>query len=484
MPSSPSSPIVFWVLSLSGFLLLIILAFTNNFFSEQGEGQNEAPILNDSNLRVEQVFSGLKSPTSMAFLGPDDILVLEKDNGNVKRITDGEISGQPLLDVEVANQYHRGLLGIDVTKNANENGFDGERNTTYVFLYYTESSGQDGNDDCPEVTSCKEGSDPKGNRLYRYQLIEDKLVNPKLLLDLPATPGAEHFGGVVTIGPDNNVYLITGDGHSCSRPIPPGDSCMEGNIQRTPLNSQSANVQNGLPPAGRGGILRISQNGQAVGDDILGKDDPLNKYYAYGIRNSFGMDFDPVSGKLWDSENGPSFGDEINLVEPGFNSGWLKMQGMWPITNNTLLVDGFLPYRGYVLQNTSGNLTSGTLENLVDFQGKGKYSDPEFVWNQSVAVTGLKFLDSDNLGKQYENDMFVGDFSGNIYHFDLNRERTALALKGYLNDKVAESSEQEGLKDILFGEGFGVITDLEVGPDGYLYVVSFGGNIYRIVPNL
>ena len=53
----------------------------------------------------------------------------------------------------------------------------------------------------------------------------------------------------------------------------------------------------------------------------------MPKYYAYGIRNSFGMDFDPVTGNLWDTENGPSYGDEINLVEPGFNSGWQVVQG-------------------------------------------------------------------------------------------------------------------------------------------------------------
>ena len=61
----------------------------------------------------------------------------------------------------------------------------------------------------------------------------------------------------------------------------------------------------------------------------LGKGSPLNKYYAYGIRNSFGLDFDPITGKLWDTENGPGFGDEINLVEPGFNSGWAKISGIW-----------------------------------------------------------------------------------------------------------------------------------------------------------
>ena len=53
----------------------------------------------------------------------------------------------------------------------------------------------------------------------------------------------------------------------------------------------------------------------------MGKKYPLNLYYAYGIRNGYGLDFDPVSGKLWDTENGAEYGDEINFVNPGFDRG-------------------------------------------------------------------------------------------------------------------------------------------------------------------
>jgi glucose/arabinose dehydrogenase len=288
------------------------------------------------------------------------------------------------------------------------------------------------------------------------------------------------------MGPDRNVYLTSGDGHSCSY-----HSCDRG-IEHTVLNSQTANVENGQKPNGRGGILRITQDGLAVKEDgrdgIFDGDDALNKYYAYGIRNSFGIDFDPVSGKLWDTENGPAFADEINLVEPGFNSGWSKIQGIWPISNYTLLLPQALipPYRGYFETDKKGlsHSTHAAQEGLVDFQGKGKYSDPEFIWNMTIGVTALKFLDSDKLGKKYENDMFVADYNhGNLYHFDLNGDRTKLVLNGSLKDQIAQSSEREGLRNIIFGEGFGSVTDMEVGPDGYLYVVSYGqGKIFKIVP--
>jgi glucose/arabinose dehydrogenase len=119
---------------------------------------------------------------------------------------------------------------------------------------------------------------------------------------------------------------------------------------------------------------------------------------------------------------------------------------------------------------------------LVNFQGKGNYSNPEFVWTDTVGPTAIKFLESDRLGRQYENDAFVSDITqGNIYHFDLNANRTQLVLEGVLADKIANNAtENEGM---IFGEGFGGVTDLEVGPyDGFLYAVSLGhGAIYRIV---
>jgi len=417
------------------------------------------------------VVEGLKSPSSMAFLGPDDVLVLEKENGNVKRIVDGEILDEPLLDVEVANQYHRGMLGVAIS-NISSSSIDNEAGVIkYVFLYYTESSGEDGNDDCPEIIRCKEGNDPKGNRLYRYQLDdEEELSNPKLLLDLPATPGSEHVGGALIIGPDSNIYLVSGDGHSC---VSSSDSCEEGNIQSTVLNSLSTNVQNGLPPAGRGGILRVTQNGQAVGgvgihDSILGKEDPLNKYYAYGIRNSFGIDFDPVTGNLWDTENGPEYGDEVNFVEPGFNSGWSKIQGVWENEGEKM-----------------GEIASEDSKDLVNFDGRGNYSMPELTWAYPAGLTAIKFLDSKEIGKEYENDLFVGDVHrGNLYHFELNEDRSELSFKDEsLKDGIIDDYEEE--KAAIFGQGFDNITDIEVGPDGYLYVLSYskdGANIFRIVP--
>ena len=78
--------------------------------------------------------------------------------------------------------------------------------------------------------------------------------------------------------------------------------------------------------------------------------------------------------------------------------------------------------------------------------------------------------------------MFVGDVNtGNLYYFKLNQNRDGLVLTGTLADKVDNSLDE--LKSVIFGKGFGTITDLQLGPDGYLYVLTIGGTIYRIVPS-
>ncbi len=480
-----------------GMLFIITGIWNDNTFvtATSITGVEMLPDILDEGIDATVVVEGLERPTSMAFLGPNDFIVLEKKSGIVKRIVNGNILEPPLLDLKVANEKERGLLGVAISKmvtqtvgnSQSDNKEPSNPHSTRVFLYYTESSGEDGIDDCPTINYCAEGTEPKGNRLYRYDLEQDRLVNPKLLLDLPANPGADHLGGSLIIGPDSNLYLTTGDGHSCSY-----NSCDEG-IEETVLNSQSANVDDGHAPDGRGGILRVTQDGEQVteGDKrwVLGDVGILGKYYAYGIRNSYGIDFDHLSGKLWDTENGPSFGDEINLVEPGFNSGWLKIQGIWPIYNHTLLYPQGLtpPYRGYFESGDNKFISSSKvdLEDLVDFQGRGKYSDPEFIWNMTVGLTALKFFDSDKLGEEYKDDLFVADSNnGNLYHFDLSVNRTTLEFGNSITDRIVRSLDKGELGPILFGHGFDSITDLELGPDGYLYVVSHKqGKIFKIVPD-
>jgi len=406
----------------------------------------DMPIVRDTNLGIEVVAEGLEFPTTIAFIGPSDILVLEKEKGTVQRIVNGKTLLGPLLDINVATSQERCMCGVAISKHIPGH--------TYVFLYYTEAESADAED----VT---EGKDPIGNRLYRYELVNNKLVNAKLLLDLPAIPGPRHNGGAITIGPDNNLYIPIGDVDGSFNP--------KGQFVRT----MTQNYLNSTLVDGRSGILRVDLNSKTIySQRILGDEHPLDYYYAYGIRNSFGIDFDPLTGNLWDTENGPAYGDEINLVKPGFNSGYTPIQGIWS--------HGVDPKSNI----STWKIASPNSNTLVDFDGRGNYSAPEFIWAETIGVTGIKFFHSDKFGEQYEEDVFIGSIvTGNIYHFDLNEDRTQLVLAGELEDKIAET-RKTGTEDIVFGEGFAGISDLEVGPDGYLYVVSLGqGKIFRVVPS-
>jgi glucose/arabinose dehydrogenase len=355
----------------------------------------------------------------------------------VKRVTNGEVVGD-LLDLNVATKSERGLLGIAVldiskTKHASNYG----PNDKFVFLFVTETE----NEDDGEIL---------GNRVYRFDFVNDTLINPVLLLDLPYLPGPSHNGGVMKIGPDNNLYIIMGDLNRLKDPT--GDT-IASNLQGTAL------------PDGRGGVLRITPDGETVKDGFtLGAGGLLDKYYGYGVRNSFGIGFDNVTGFLWDTENGSHYGDEINIVKAGFNSGWRQVLGLSSMYSE--------------FSNKEFDKSK-----LVAFNGNGKYYDPVLTWNDTIAPTTIAFIHSSTLGQKYIDDVLVGGVkNGTILHFDLNQTRTGLQLEGSLSDKVVNKPDE--LDTAIFGTGFDIITDIKIDPiDGDVYVLAANtknGKIYKV----
>jgi glucose/arabinose dehydrogenase len=171
-----------------------------------------------------------------------------------------------------------------------------------------------------------------------------------------------------------------------------------------------------------------------------------------------------VTRQLWDAENGEDVFDEINLVEPGFNSGWKQVMG--PIAAN-----------------------SGVSESsLVNFPGS-QYADPVFSWSESRGVTDIEFFNSTAFGPNYENGIFIGDITtGTLFYFEPNADRTGVALESdpLLSDLIADSDEE--ISSVTFGTGFTGITDIETSPDGNMYILTFDrgaeglGNLYRILP--
>ena len=431
----------------------------NNVGNAFAGTEKEPPLINDENLQITQLVGELNFPTGIDFLDENDILVIEKNTGQVKRILDGEILPEPVLDVNVASESERGLLGIAILNKKGftnsdattitttneilqeENILENEEGEVKVFLFFTETEDID-------------NGEILGNRLYKYDFIDGKLINPTLLLDLPFLPGPSHNGGVLDIGPDNNLYLVVGDINR------------EGNPEYLTL---AQNIEDSKMPDGRGGVLRITVDGESVNDGFtLGNDGVLDKYYGYGIRNSFGIGFDPLTGILWETENGSNYGDEINVILPGFNGGW--RQGLGLSTE----------YENFKNKEFDKN-------KLINFNGKGTYYEPVFTWVDTVAPTAIAFINSKIFGEEYENDLLVGSVKqGRIFHFNLNETRTGLDLppSGKLVDKMADVDEE--LESVTLGRNFGVITDIEINPyDGAIYVVdgqSKNGKIYQIHP--
>lgn len=374
------------MMKLAALLILFLLPVAPAF----GQPTGDKPEIVDGEYVVERFVSGIPNrPTTMAFIG-DDILVLQKHDGQVRLVRDGVLQLLPLLDANVANVREQGMLGIAVA------GSD-------VYLYFTESQ--------------QDGGEAISKRVYKYRWDGGGLRDPVLVRELPATR-EYHNGGAMVTAPDGAVYLVIGD-------------------------------------TGRYGILQNKPQSTYYEDtSVIMRVDQKEPYYAIGVRNSFGLAIDPVTGMMWDTENGDDDFDEVNLVEPGFNSGWETIMG--PATEDELA--SLLVHEGYT------------------------YSDPEFSWEQVVTPVALSFVNSEPLAK-FKDSLFVGDCNnGNLYRFTLNESRDRFVFASpELSDNLANRGEPLG--EIIFGTDFGCITDMEVGPDGFLYMVSIReGAIFRLVP--
>jgi len=378
-----------------------------------------AQTVSDSNLVITPLLQGLSQPTGMSFTGVNEGFVIEKASGQVKRFSGGVVTSA--LDLGVQSDSERGLLGIALDPAFASNGF--------TYLYYSSNNLSGGTD----------GGNWVDNRVAKYQWNGTNLVATGSFRTFGTsadsqTNGANHDGGPLLFGADGKLYGATGD---LNRNRTEQNTASTGNL--------SSNV---------GGVYRLNSDLTVPTDNpFTGGQSP---FYAYGVRNSFGMAVDPVNGNLWNTENGPTQYDEINLVASGFNSGWSKIMG--PDSRDA--------------QNVS---------DLVSLPGSA-YSDPEFSFLTPVGITALQFLQGSSWGPAYDDAVIVGDNNtGRIYLLRLNAARTDFVLAGNLADLVADTgAEQESL---VFGRGFSVATDMRVGPDVALYVTSLGdGAIYRIAP--
>jgi len=461
----------------------------------------DGPTILDPSLTVRTLVSGLSQPTTMAFVSRREILVLEKATGKVQRVIDGVIQKKPALDLAVNSGSERGLLGIALHPNFPTN--------PSVFLYWTESTATDATG-APIDTDDLAHTPLLGNRVDRFIWSGRTLTFDRTLIRLHAYQAdagqplrGNHNGGILRFAHPNpadplaKLFIVIGDN---------GRRGQTQNLPDGPFGPGIPDDQFGGPapdPAHLTGvILRLNEDGSTptdnpffragarIGGDVGAS---IQKIYAYGVRNAFGLAVDPVSGDLWDAENGDDSFDEINRMTPGQDNGWIQVMGPLRRIAEFKAIETSPAFFGLQQIRWPPTNIADTADDARARMFKlpgSHYSDPLFSWKFAVAPAGLGFLSSDKLGKQYEGNMFVGAArtfldNGFLMRFTLSADRRHLTFSDRrLRDGVADNldkfdvTESESLR---FGTGFGIGTDIHTGPNGHLYVVSLSnGAIYEI----
>jgi glucose/arabinose dehydrogenase len=451
--------------------------------------QAAGPTMLHPQLQVRSVVSGLTTPVSIAFLGTNDFLVIEKNTGKVKRVTANAVTGT-VLDLAVNFNSERGLLGI-----ALHPAFPAQ---PFVYLYWSESTTGADSASAAEVPLL-------GNRVDRFAwngsalTLDTNIIKLRAFQQDPDQPlRGNHDGGVIRFGPDGKLYIII------------GDVGRRGQMQNLPQGwANDPNVdddQFGGPEPDdahlTGAILRLNADGSTPGDNpffaagaTMGGQAGANvqKVFAYGIRNSFGMAFDPISGVLWNQENGDDSFDELNRIAPGSNNGWIQVMG--PVARVAQFKQIEMTFGGQNLQQVRwppsniADTPQQALSRMFMLPG-ARYNDPQFSWKWAVPPAGIGFLSSRALGPQFHGDLFVGaatplSVGGYLFRFKLTGNRQKIAVDDpRLADRVADNNSKHDLTEsesLLIGRDFGVLTDIQTAPSGTLYVVSISdGAVYEV----
>ncbi len=332
-------------------------------------------------VRTAAVATGLNGPSAFTFAPNGRIWYLERGTGRVRILnpdTDAERTFFTITNVD--GNGERGALGIALHPDYPERPF--------VYAYATRT--QNGR---------------LWNQLVRIRSVDGHGEDMKVLLRSPVGGATNHNGGRILVGPDEKLWIVDGD-----------------NADPAHAQDRSRNL--------RGKMLRVNLDGSVPSTNPFGS--PI---YSYGHRNSYGFAFDPKTDRLWQTENGPSCNDEINLIVKGGNFAWGPN---WQCPPSSTAAD-------------------------TNRDGPSPRRFPKHRFVAPIGITGAAFCDGCGLGARRNGDLLFGAVNdGRIRAMNLNAARTDVA----------------GAVAVLGRAPQGIHT-VEVGPRGRIYV-STGDAIYRL----
>jgi glucose/arabinose dehydrogenase len=348
----------------------------------QAGGRDSATV---RSIEVRTVAVGLNGPAGFTFTPDGRIVYLERGSGEVRILDPATRKDRLFFRLRgVSGDGERGALGVAVHPRWPAEPF--------VYVY---------------VTRRIQGA--LRNQIVRIESVQGAGAHMEILVSTPASSSPYHNGGRISFGPDGKLYAIVGDGHDSSNSQDRSDNLL-------------------------GKILRMTPTGAAPPDNPF----PGSTIFAFGIRNSFGFAFDPKTGRLWETDNGPGCNDELNLIVAGRNYAW------------------------------GTNQNCGSAEAPLDTNNSGPQPRqmPELFFRAPIGITGAAFCDGCGLGRRVEGDLFFGDANDG-------------ALRRVVLDAARDDVARGPVK--VLDAPAGAIYSIEVGPDGRIYFSDDRG-IYRLSP--
>ena len=357
------------------------------------EGQTRVKaVKTEATYKVSILTKKLSRPWGLDFL-PDGRMLVSELEGAIRIVSKDGTVGKALKGVPSVFVYGvTGMMDVKVSPNF--------KTSRYVFWTYPESV--DGNQSI--------------NCVARGKLSEDETSFEEVkVIYRASTKGQDgfHLGSRMLFDNNGLLYVTLGDRYHES------------------VRDEAQQLNSSL-----GKIIRINEDGTpAAGNPFASTVGALKEIWSIGHRNPQGLAFNPVTGDLWESEHGPTSGDEINIIKPGANYGW--------------------PIISYGLADTGGPLSGLTQKEGIE--------QPTYYWDPSVAPCGMTFYTGNDIA-EWKNNLFVGALKGShIIRFVIDQKTNSIT-----GEEKLLSDERQRFRHII------------QGTDEALYAITDQGRLYRI----